>query len=45
MIRLNRFHLAALLICCSAPAPFNASEVPKLDYGHGVELRDKGEVR
>lgn len=36
---------AALLGACSGPAPFNASEVPKLDYGHGVELRDtEGEV-
>ena len=40
MIRLLVLIFVALLGACSAPAPFNASEVPKLDYGHGVELRD-----
>ena len=40
MTRIIIFALAILLGACSAPAPFNASEVPKLTYGHGVELRD-----
>lgn len=40
MSRIISLFVALWLAACSAPAPFNASEVPKLTYGHGVELRD-----
>lgn len=32
--------LLTVLSGCSKPVPFNAAEVPKLTYGHGVALTD-----